>query len=61
MDELEIVNRQLVGVHGEQIVIMNPRLRMTKAEALVHAAFLVALAGDEYGSFQKILEQVQNT
>jgi hypothetical protein len=56
----ETFNRQGVGVLGEYIVVLRPMVKMTKSQALTHAAWLVALA-DEDGEFPKILEAVQDT
>lgn len=53
-------NKFLVGVAGDAIVVLRPSSQMTKAEALLHAAWLVALA-DDNNEFSKILEAVQNT
>lgn len=55
-----VVNIQMVSVTGNDIAVLAPRHRMTKEEALIHAAWLVALA-DEHDQFSSILEQVQNT
>jgi hypothetical protein len=65
----DITNKQLVAIQGENIIIMNPIRKMTKEEALVHAAWLVALAndydrageGDGTGQWDEILAQVLNT
>jgi hypothetical protein len=62
-DPIETGNAQLVGVHGPNIVILNPKHRMTKDEALRHAAWLVALADESDGNadFKRVLEAVMNT
>jgi hypothetical protein len=57
---IEITNRQLVGRKGDRVVVMLPVQTMTVEEALVHAAWIVALA-DENDQFPEILERVQNT
>jgi hypothetical protein len=57
---IDTVNHQLVGVLGDEIVVMLPWKRMTKPEALAHAAWLVALA-DDADEFDDILAAVQNT
>jgi hypothetical protein len=49
-------NKQMVGVRGNDIVILRPYPVMTKSEALVHAAWLVTLADE----FQKVLRAVHN-
>lgn len=53
-------NNQLVGVYRDYIVVRAPRTQMTKQEALVHAAYLVAIA-DDNDEFDAILEAVRNT
>jgi hypothetical protein len=55
-----IFNTQAVGVQGERIVVLSPKASMTKHEALVHAAWLVALA-DEENKFPEILKEVQES
>lgn len=59
---IDIDNRHMVGALGQRIVVMNPPKSMTADEALVFAAWLVALA--EYqasAKFEDILARVQNT
>lgn len=58
--EIDVTNMQLVSTQGKDIVVMRPKNRMTKAEALTHAAWLVALA-DEDDSFTDYLEAVLGT
>jgi hypothetical protein len=61
--ETGISNDQMAGTQGngtgQDIIVAFPENRMTKAGALRHAAWLVALAGD-YGhpQFPAILEAV---
>ena len=57
---LDVFNKQLVGWQAGDIFVMMPVQRMTKQEALVHAAWLVALA-DDNDEFPAILTAVQNT
>lgn len=63
IDEIDIGNIQVVGVHQEDIVIMGRKPKMSKDEALVHAAWLVALAdeSENYERFRAILKRVLNT
>jgi len=61
LDGFNFFNLQAVGVQGEDIVILAPKQKMTKQEALIHAAFLVSLADVEVGKWDKVLEKVQNT
>ena len=58
MPEINTGNDQMVGVMGGDIVIMNPKTRMTKEEALRHAAWLVALAFPDDGEFEAVLDAV---
>ena len=44
---IDTTNYQLVGSNGAVIIVMAPKQRMTKQEALVHAAWIVALADDK--------------
>lgn len=59
---METGNEQMVGVQGDFIVVMFPKTRMTKAEALRHAAWIVALAddGEESGQFEQVLDAVMS-
>jgi hypothetical protein len=57
---IDTVNHQLVGVLADEIVVMLPWKRMTKPEALAHAAWLVILA-DDADEFDDILAAIQNT
>lgn len=46
--ERDLSNAQFAGVNGYgQVVILMPRVRMTRDQALVHAAWLVLLAQGE--------------
>ena len=54
------LNKQLVGVRGETVVIQHSPYRLSKADALNVAAWLVALA-DDNNEFPAILEAVRNT
>ena len=56
----DIGNDQLVASQGNHIVVRLPKHRMTKTEALVHAAWLVALA-DTDDRFVEVLQAVRNT
>jgi hypothetical protein len=61
--EIDTSNGQMVGVREHRIVVQFPWQVMTPAEALRHAAWLVALAEgiDADLHFSKILEAVRNT
>lgn len=54
-------NVQVVGVCAGRIIVQLPNLRMTRQEALVHAAWLVALAEENKGDFDRILAAVRGT
>ena len=63
-----IANVQLVGGGDNSVVVIMPRQRMTRREALVHAAWLVAVAEgldgqleDTSTEFASILAAVRNT
>ncbi len=56
----DVTNYQLAGVEGDYIVILAPKTRMTKEDALRHAAWLVALAGD-LEEFRAWLTAVEGT
>lgn len=58
MTDIDIANRQLVGTNGDTISVMAPRPTMTKEEALVHAAWLIALADPLYERFPAVLDAV---
>lgn len=57
----DIGNDQLVSIAGDTITVITPKHHMSKRAALVHAAWLVALAEKEDGEFDRILEAVRNT
>lgn len=56
----DLMNTQMVGAGGDDIVVMMPKNKMTREEALVHAAWIVAIA-DRNGDFKTILDAVMNT
>jgi hypothetical protein len=53
----DVTNHQLVAANQGKIVIAKPKQVMTKQEALIHAAWIVALADDK-DEFERILEDV---
>lgn len=60
--EIDTQNKHLVGVRGGNILMMvtPPRgAEMSKADALLLAAWIVALAEDNEGEFQAVLDAVQ--
>lgn len=60
---MDITNKQAVGVSisTDLIVVLKPASTMTKDEALVHAAWLVALATPDIDDFLAIYEQIVST
>lgn len=60
--EINTINKQLVAGHGNRIVVMAPSLNMTPDDAILQAAWLVALAEpDATHKFADVLAAVQNT
>jgi hypothetical protein len=57
---IETTNDQLVALHGDKIIVMRPKFEMSPDEALRHAAWLIAVVGDEE-RFKEILQAVFNT
>lgn len=61
-NEMDTFNKHMVGVRGDDIVIMNPpRMPMSKTDALIFAAWIVTLADEDETGFQKALEAVHQT
>lgn len=61
-DPFDTANRFMVGGLGDGFIIMRPPTgKLTKAEALNLAAYLVALAEEDAGEFQQVLDAVQGT
>ncbi len=58
--QYDCTNYQAVGMNSDEIVILMPRARMTKEEALIHAAWLVSIADDK-NEFSEILKQVRSS
>jgi hypothetical protein len=62
MDAIDTANDQLVSVKGDgAIAIMMPKFILSRAEALRHAAWLVAIAEREDGEFAAVLAAVRGT
>jgi hypothetical protein len=59
-DDIDTLNRYMVGSRGERVVIVRLRAEMSKAEALNLAASLVAIVG-EAEEFKRVLQAVMNT
>lgn len=58
--EIDTFNKFLVGMKGDNVTIMRMSPLMTKQDALLLAAYLVALADDD-NEFAEVLKAVQNT
>jgi hypothetical protein len=59
---IEAGNDQFVGGRGDGlIVVMAPKARMTRAEALRHAAWLVLVADPLGEEFARVLKAVRGT
>ena len=56
----DLSNQQMLSLHENNVVILNPKREMTKHEALVFAAWIVALS-DEKAEFLDILKSVCNS
>ena len=56
--EIDVPNGQLATTSGDKIVIVWPKVSMDHQQALVHAAWLVALVDDDE-RFYKILATVR--
>jgi len=54
-------NVQLVSVSAKGIMVQLPKQTMTRQEALVHAAWLVALAEENEGDFDRTLAAVRES
>ena len=57
---IETMNDQIVAMRGEEVIVMNPKVRMSKDEALRHAAWLISIVCDDE-RFKDILQAVRNT
>lgn len=58
---MDTTNKHLVGVQGDNIIILRPpRGPISKADALMIAAWIVTLADDDDTEFSKALEAVRS-
>lgn len=60
---MDTSNKHMVGVMGQEIVIMNPPRRLSKDDALMFAAWIVALAEYEHdgeSAFQQCRDAVES-
>lgn len=58
--EIDPTNQFLIAAQGEDLIFMRPPRRMTRAQALVLAAWIVLIVGDD-ALWQRTVEAVQNT
>jgi hypothetical protein len=58
---VDTFNKFFVGVLGPDIVVGRAQPRMSKADALLLAAYLVALAEEAPGEFARVLVAVRST
>ena len=58
-DEIDITNKWLIGSGGGDIVVMLPTRKLSKQDALVFAAYLVSMVGDD-DEWQRTLAAVQS-
>ena len=56
--KIDTANVQFVGRQGDDVIIAMPRARMTRQQALVHAAWLVLVADCDGSEFSGYLEAV---
>ena len=61
--EGNITNIQAVAAKDESIVVLRPNVQMSKSAALVHAAWLVAIAdqSENFEEFRRVLKAVLET
>jgi hypothetical protein len=59
----DVTNQQLVSsLPADNLVLVQaPKTVMTRTEAVVHAVWLVAVAGATLEDFEDVLREVQNT
>jgi hypothetical protein len=59
--QIDPANKQAVAVRDESIVVLYPPAEMSKPDALLFAAWIVAMAETEDGEFQKYRDAVEST
>jgi hypothetical protein len=61
-EEIDVTNSQFVGVTGRgEVTVAFPKAGMTREEALRHAAWLVAVAEENDGDFERVLKAVRSS
>lgn len=60
--DIDTSNSQLIGMRGDNLIVMMPQREMTKEAALRHAAWIVALAdrSEDHREFLAVLEAIKN-
>ncbi len=62
MSAIETPNEFMIGLHGENVVVMMPPKRMTHDQSLLFAAWLVVMSdGEGTHSFEEFLQAVKST
>jgi hypothetical protein len=58
--EGDVENHQMVAMQGDKVRVQSPLAMMTKEQALIHAAWIVAIAdrSEDYTEFREILKRV---
>jgi hypothetical protein len=60
--EIDTTNYQLVSVNGAgTVVVLAPQRTMTREQALLHAAWLVAICAPDHNEFERVYAAVLNT
>ena len=60
MSDINTLNEQMVSARGDKIIVMRPLREMSSDQALVLAAYLVSMVGDD-ARWEETLKAVQNT
>jgi hypothetical protein len=59
-DVIDTTNRCMIASWGDDLIFMRAPGRVSKAQALVIAAYIVSMVGDDE-AWQQTLDAVQNT
>ena len=58
---MDVTNWQAVGANGRgEVIVALPRSTMSRGDALIHAAWLVAVTAAEDEEFLAVLREVQS-
>lgn len=60
-ETLDTTNKCLVAARGDGIIVMAPMRLMSKADAVMFAAWLLAISGKSLEDFETAYEAVCNT